>query len=267
MLSPDIVPPHGSSCHRRGRPVRWQVGTRRGCRCKMRLAPIAYAPMIAPSSTRQGSPSSSTRSLKVPGSDSSALTTKYLGCPGALAAPSHFAHVGKAAPPRPSRSDALSAWHQSPVPAVMCGQHFAQRLHPARLLRIPTRVRPPPTPTKRRDDAQVAADIVLAPDSRCRWYVRARRTDPSTGSPGADVGVGLIAHRAGCPKMTLTETPAVTVAQAGRTLHGQQRRQPKSRPRRRPPCWHAAASTASPPRSAQAGSVQTRTHGAARPVR
>ena len=46
-----------------------------------------------------------TRSLNVPGSDSSALHTKYLG-PEAVATARHLRPVGNAAPPRPTSPDA-----------------------------------------------------------------------------------------------------------------------------------------------------------------
>src|SRR5438270_13411189 len=55
------------------------------------------------------------RSLQVPGSDSSALTTRYDGRAGsAFGMNDHFSPVGKPAPPRPRRPEAfISAMIQS----------------------------------------------------------------------------------------------------------------------------------------------------------
>ena len=63
---------------------------------------MAYAAMRIPSMRRCGSSNIKTRSLNVPGSDSSALQTTYFCSPSALAAPSHLMPVGNAAPPRPT---------------------------------------------------------------------------------------------------------------------------------------------------------------------
>ncbi len=52
-----------------------------------------------------GSPSRIRRSLKVPGSLSSALQMTYLGSPLAFATKRHLVPVGKPAPPRPCRPD------------------------------------------------------------------------------------------------------------------------------------------------------------------
>ncbi len=58
-----------------------------------------------PSITRCGSSSRITRSLKAPGSLSSALQTTYLGVAGSLPTSSHLRPVGKPAPPMPRRPD------------------------------------------------------------------------------------------------------------------------------------------------------------------
>jgi hypothetical protein len=63
--------------------------------------PVAKAAMVIASIRLNGSPSMMTRSLKVPGSDSSALQMRKCGRAGWRATASHFLPVGKAAPPRP----------------------------------------------------------------------------------------------------------------------------------------------------------------------
>ena len=118
-----------------------------------------YAPMIAPSMMRHGSPSSKMRSLNVPGSDSSALMTKYLGVSVDFIAPSHLIHVGKAAPPRPSNPDCFN-----------CSDHVLRRerlledmpqgAHAARRFVFDQR-RGVAASAQRRDDADVAAHVIF----------------------------------------------------------------------------------------------------------
>ena len=62
---------------------------------------MARAPMVMPSMTRSGYSLRISRSLKVPGSPSSALHMMYLGVRFSAAAKFHLMPVGKPAPPRP----------------------------------------------------------------------------------------------------------------------------------------------------------------------
>jgi hypothetical protein len=68
---------------------------------------MALAAMVMPSTTEWGSASSTERSMKAPGSPSSALQSTYLTSPGAAAQNSHFKPVGNPAPPRPRRPEAF----------------------------------------------------------------------------------------------------------------------------------------------------------------
>jgi hypothetical protein len=71
-------------------------------------APVTAIPISIPSSTRCGCSAMIWRSLKVPGSDSSALQTAYFGCTFCFATNSHFVPVGKPAPPMPRSPDSFS---------------------------------------------------------------------------------------------------------------------------------------------------------------
>src|ERR1700712_916722 len=73
------------------------------------LARMAYAEMITPSTRVCGEAIISGMSLQVPGSDSSALTTRYLGLGLSCGMNDHFIPVGKPAPPRPRRPESFTA--------------------------------------------------------------------------------------------------------------------------------------------------------------
>lgn len=71
-----------------------------------------------PSTSLCGSWRMISRSLHVPGSDSSALTTRYDGLPSdSLGMKDHFSPDGKPAPPRPRRPDCFiwSTIHSLPL--------------------------------------------------------------------------------------------------------------------------------------------------------
>ena len=64
---------------------------------------IAWAAIRQPSSSRCGTVAITWRSLKAPGSDSSALTTTYFGFGESRAISDALRPIGKPAPPRPRR--------------------------------------------------------------------------------------------------------------------------------------------------------------------
>ena len=70
-------------------------------------APIARAPIIIPSRTKCGLPSSKHRSIYAPGSPSSALQITYFSSPGASQHSCHLRPVGNPPPPRPRSLDSF----------------------------------------------------------------------------------------------------------------------------------------------------------------
>ena len=77
---------------------------------KPSCAPVAMAASSMPSITAKGSCSRMARSLKQPGSPSSALHTMVLGVPGASRTACHFRPVGNPAPPRPAKLLSVRVW-------------------------------------------------------------------------------------------------------------------------------------------------------------
>ena len=73
------------------------------------FARIAKLLMITPSTSVCGAAIISGMSLQVPGSDSSALTTRYFGFGLSCGMNPHFIPVGKPAPPRPRSPESLTA--------------------------------------------------------------------------------------------------------------------------------------------------------------
>ena len=89
------------------------------------MAPTAQAASAMPSKTRSAKLLRSTRSLKVPGSPSSALQTITFCAPGALRALAHFTAVAKPAPPRPRRLEACISASQPSRPRAMAAVRAA----------------------------------------------------------------------------------------------------------------------------------------------
>ena len=94
-------------------------------------ARIAKQLMITPSTSVCGQAIISGTSLQVPGSDSSALTTRYLGFGLSCGMKPHFMPVGKPAPPRPRRLEALTA---STISSGAIAERLAQPGVPALVL-------------------------------------------------------------------------------------------------------------------------------------
>src|SRR5262245_20737525 len=72
------------------------------------LALIAYDAMMTPSTSVCGEAIISGMSLQVPGSDSSAFTTRYICFGLSCGMNDHFSPVGKPAPLRPRRPESLT---------------------------------------------------------------------------------------------------------------------------------------------------------------
>src|SRR5947199_6933877 len=88
---------------------------------------IACAMIRQPSSRRCGTRSMISRSLNVPGSDSSAFTVRYVGLPLSAGMKLAFFPVAKNAPPRPRR---LAAFSSSITHPGSCARAFASASKP-----------------------------------------------------------------------------------------------------------------------------------------
>ena len=77
---------------------------------KTSFASIACAAMRQPSISRCGTRAITSRSLKAPGSDSSAFTTRYFGFALPRSISEAFRPIGKPAPPRPR---SVAVWSSS----------------------------------------------------------------------------------------------------------------------------------------------------------
>ena len=92
---------------------------------------LANAPSNMPSMTRCGSPSSTERSMKAPGSPSSALQTRYFGVFCWARVSCHLRPVGKPPPPRP-RSPAFSTSLSTISPLSPAASALASAPYPPR---------------------------------------------------------------------------------------------------------------------------------------
>ena len=130
--------------------------------------------MARPSTTRCGSDSRIRRSMKAPGSPSSALHTTYFG-PGRPWASAHLTAVGKPAPPRPRRLEAsmvsmtscgtapLQAVAQRPVAVAGEVVFDAQRIDDAAVLQHDTRRTTILACPRRRRSAGAGSAVIPAP--------------------------------------------------------------------------------------------------------
>ena len=80
---------------------------------KVFSAPVAQAAIRMPSSIWCEPRSIRMRSLNDPGSDSSALQTRYFGCAPPVGMNDHLRPVEKPAPPRPWRPESFTSWIRS----------------------------------------------------------------------------------------------------------------------------------------------------------
>ena len=97
---------------------------------KHRLAPAARAAMITPSISWCGFFWISSRSLKAPGSDSSALQQRYLSM-SPRGRKEAFLPIEKAAPPRPRSPESSSSFRTSS--GVICLKAFSIDRYPPSL--------------------------------------------------------------------------------------------------------------------------------------
>src|ERR671919_761179 len=99
---------------------------------------IPWAVMRQPSMSRCGVKRITSRSLKAPGSDSSALITRYVGLPVPLARSEALRPVGKPAPPRPRRFAVVIA---STIACGSIARACASAAYPPTSRYSPSRVR------------------------------------------------------------------------------------------------------------------------------
>ena len=132
--------------------------------------------MITPSTSVCGLAIISGMSLQVPGSDSSALTTRYFGFGLSCGMKPHFMPVGKPAPPRPRRPESLTA--------VMTSSGLHRR--------APCRARRSRRATRRSRSVQAALGVPVVGEDRGQRVESRRSPSSCFVSVSARAGVGLL---------------------------------------------------------------------------